>query len=241
MPDLKVLIVEDEFHAREKLVSWMASSASVTEVRTAGSLAEARAVLASFNPDVLFLDIELGDGTSFDLLSPQVTIPIVFTTAYDVYAVRAFRVDAIDYIMKPFGEAEVELALERVKRRLSTNGVAKAPPKILKVKNNGVSQFIVADQIHLISSEDYYSAIHVGERVFLTRKSIADLASELAHLDFLRIHRSTIVNLKSVVSSRPLGAGGLELTLSNGQAVVASRSFASSVKERLSERAASLS
>ncbi len=230
----RVLVVEDEVHSRNQLEAWLNEIDEVGVVRTASNLADARSILEEFTPSVMFLDIELGDGSSFDLINADTKAKIIFTTAYDVYAVRAFRVNAIDYILKPFDKADVVEALDRI----SIDDDRQAPKlrKILRVKHNGITHFVEASDISLITSEDYYSALRVGERQFLTRKSIQELAEELQPFGFHRIHRSTIVNLCLVVSSKRLTSGGLEIELSDGQTATVSRTQIASFKAAMQAR-----
>ncbi|WP_412546794.1 LytR/AlgR family response regulator transcription factor [Maricaulis sp. MIT060901] len=219
----RVLVVEDELHSRNQMEAWLNEIEEVGEVRTARGLADAKAVLKEFTPSVMFLDIELGDGNSFDLINADTQAKVIFTTAYDLYAVKAFRVNAIDYIMKPFDKADIVDALDRISVGDRADHSALEVKKILRVKHNGRVHFVEASDISLISSEDYYSALHVGGREFLTRKSIRELTEELQPHGFLRIHRSTIVNLNFVISSKRLVSGGLEIGLSDGRSTTVSR------------------
>lgn len=232
----RVLIVEDEVHSRRQLEEWLNEIPDVGDVRSANGLVEARAVLETFDPSIVFLDIELGDGSGFDLISSILQTAIVFTTAYDIYAVRAFRVNAIDYILKPFDKSDVEKALDRASERFQSKTPAATIRELLTLKHNGVMYFLDPCEISLVRSEDYYSAVHVGKRQFLTRKSISELADQLHAFGFERVHRSTIINLAMVTAVSSLASGGLEVELADGSIVTVSRSYTQKVKAAIAEK-----
>ena len=232
----RLLIVEDEVHSRHQLELWLNEMPNVGDVRSASGLNEARSILETFDPSIVFLDIELGDGNGFDLISSVLQAAIVFTTAYEIYAVRAFRVNAIDYILKPFDKSDVEKALDRASERFQSKAPVSTIRELLTLKHNGVMYFLAPREISLVRSEDYYSAVQVGKRRFLTRKSISELTDQLHQFGFERVHRSTIINLAMVTAVRSKPSGGLEVDLADGSIVTVSRSYSQKVKSAIAEK-----
>lgn len=235
---LKVLIVDDEPLARENLCTLLALDAEVHAVGSCSGV-EAVDLIAHLRPDILFLDIQMPELDGFALLSKvgaDAVPAIVFVTAFDRYAVRAFEVHALDYLLKPFTDARFASALARAKvqARSRSHGsqdvqIANmlrerhAPPKRFLIPGRDKSIVVEADQIDWIGAADYYVNVHCGGVSHLLRESMEALERQLDPQRFVRIHRSTIVNLDRVREVHPLFRGGCELRLSDGTALRLSR------------------
>src|SRR5690349_13838504 len=172
-------------------------------VSECGSGAEALGEIRVAKPDLLFLDVQMPECDGFDvleMLGKDLPSAIVFVTAYDQYALRAFEAGALDYLLKPFDDARFERALTRAKKHLDA---ANARPRMLErlvIKRPGEVLFINPGEVDWIEAADYYACLHVGLRSHLLRRSMADLEHDLDPAVFCRIHRSSIVNLSRVKS-----------------------------------------
>src|ERR1700758_3801927 len=215
---LKTLIADDEPLARERLRFLLVSD---PEVEIVGECRNSREVIATLRDnriDLLFLDIQMPGGNGFEALEKIGTSRMpatVFVTAHDQYAIQAFEVSALDYLVKPMDPARLRAAVARAKERLASqaalltheqlkemlsrleNGAeaSKPRPKRFLVHNGTKDVFVNVDEIEWIEAADYYSCLHVGSRRLMLRETIKQLASTLDPLKFVRIHRSIIVNL----------------------------------------------
>ena len=195
--------------------------------------------IRSKKPDLVFLDVQMPECDGFDVLEMMgndLPPAIVFVTAYDQYALRAFEAGALDYLLKPFDNARFERALARAKERIM-QGKDK-PKKIdrLAVKNAGQISFVRIAEIDWIEAADYYACLHVGAKTHLLRRSMGELEQELSPEIFCRIHRSTIVNLDRVRSVMTGEDGESELLLENGTSLRTSRSYRKRLQARLGIR-----
>jgi two-component system, LytTR family, response regulator len=161
---------------------------------------------------------------------------IVFVTAHDEYALRAFDAGALDYLLKPFDDARFKLAMQRAKEKIAAK--EPSPPKEtprLTVRSAGQVAYVRIPDIDWVEAADYYVCLHVGAKSHLLRKSMAELERELdAHI-FCRIHRSTIVNLRRVRALKVDDAGEYEVILDNGQKLRLSRRFRKDLQARMRE------
>ena len=215
---LKTLIADDEPLARERLRFLLVSD---PEVEIVGECRNSREVIATLRDnriDLLFLDIQMPGGNGFEALEQIGTSRMpatVFVTAHDQYAIQAFEVSALDYLVKPVDPARLRAAVARAKERLAShaalltheqlkemlsrleNGAeaSKPRPKRFLVHNGTKDVFVNVDEIEWIEAADYYSCLHVGSRRLMLRETIKQLASTLDPLKFVRIHRSVIVNV----------------------------------------------
>ncbi len=224
----RVLIVDDEPLARNSLLILLRRDPSVDVVGECGSGAEALTKIRGSRPDLIFLDVQMPEVDGFDILEmlgTDVPPAIVFVTAYDCYALRAFEAGALDYILKPFDDARFKRALERAKGRIAA-GVHEPPtPASLVIKNAGQVTFVKISEIDWIEAADYYSSLHMGTKTHLLRRSMADLEQELDHRLFCRIHRSAIVKLDRVRALRLNESGEYDLLLKDGTRLRTSRRY----------------
>lgn len=197
----KALIVDDERLARKKLRSMLAGFPNVQIIDEADSVAEAVKAVEKTNPEIIFLDIQMPRASGFDLLEQIETgAKIIFVTAYDEYAIRAFEVNALDYLLKPVSPKRLAQAIERLEQ-----ATEKPTEKNLEyddfifVNSGRSSKFIKIDSIKCILAADVYSEILTEEnRKFLLLKSLSEWETRLPAKNFLRIHRSTIINLEFI-------------------------------------------
>lgn len=236
---LRALIVDDEPLARSNLSVLLRRDAEIESVRECGSGAEAVSEIRASRPELLFLDVEMPECDGFDvleLLGPDLPPAVVFVTAYDQYAIRAFEAGALDYLLKPFDNERFERALARAKERVAA---AQANPRKvdrIAVKSAGEIVFIRIPEIDWIEAADYYVALHVGPKSHLLRRSMADLEQELDRDKFCRIHRSTIVNLDRVRSLESGEDDESVVVLEGGTRLRMSRRYKKQLQDRLGVR-----
>jgi two-component system LytT family response regulator len=172
------------------------------------------------------------------ILGPEIPPAVVFVTAYDAYAVRAFEAEALDYVVKPFGDARFERAVERAKDRIARAARQPLPPAAFAVKSAGRLDIVSIADIDWIEGADYYARLHASTRTHLLRRSMAELERDLDAAVFYRIHRSAIVRIERVSCIKTNAAGGYEVSLINGTALPLSRRYRQVVQAALSERGA---
>jgi two-component system LytT family response regulator len=251
---LGVVIVDDEPLARDLLRALLARHDDVTVVGE-GTGVDAAALVARTRPDIMFLDIQMPEVDGFrllELLGPEAVPAVVFVTAYDRYALRAFDVHALDYLLKPVEERRFAAALQRAKKRARAHQRGEMDQRLAElladraasrsrflVPVRGKSIVIGADEIDWIEAADYYASLHVtsasGPATHLLRETMDDLEEQLDPRKFVRVHRSAIVNVDRVREIHPLFRGDCTLVLSNGAKVKLSRSRRKNFEERLRE------
>jgi two-component system LytT family response regulator len=240
----RVVIVEDEPIARAQLRDLLAD---VEWIDVVGEAADGRAgatLIDELRPDLVFLDIEMPELSGLDVLGRIRHDPaVVFTTAYDRFAVAAFELEAIDYLLKPFGRDRLRGALERVRRALGqgrnpsdaplasrardaigqfTGGASSTLARIF-VRDRGRIVPIAVSEIERLEADDDYVAVHTRGRRFLVYLGMNDFESRLDPERFLRIHRSHIVNLDHVAALVPFDATRLQVDMKDGTKLIASR------------------
>ena len=213
MKNKRCLIVDDELHARASLKRLLAGQQGIEVVGEAHSVVSARAACLAQRPDLMLLDIKLGDGSGFDLLAALEDPPeVIFTTAYDEHAVRAFDVNALDYLLKPVEEERLKDALERAdqrsRSRAASGGAASsshvADGKLIELGNTG--RFVPPQSISFIQAEDKYTRVHLGDgSALLTNTSLSDWQRRLECADFVRLDRQWLVRPAAVHSVEFLG------------------------------------
>jgi two-component system LytT family response regulator len=225
----RTLIVDDEPLARESIRVLLERDRDVEIVGECSGI-DAAAHVARTRPHIMFLDVQMPEIDGFDLLGRigEQTVPaVVFVTAYDAFAIRAFEVQALDYLLKPFDDARFARTLERAKERAATP----PPPKtaaafrqrfLVRVRDRIV--VVSAPDIDWIEAADYYVSIHSGGHAYLLREPLAELEKNLDPEVFFRVHRSAIVNLGRIREIHPMFRGDSMLVLSDGSQVKLSRS-----------------
>jgi len=236
---IRVLIVDDERLSRQRLRRLLAAEPDIAIVAECGNAAAALEALAARHVDLLFLDVQMPqmDGFQFlDSLDDGRPV-VVFVTAYDDYAVRAFDVRALDYLLKPFEPARFAKTLERARQEVElrrssrpAGGVAPLVRTHLPVKTSGRILFLRMEEIDSIEAADNYVRIHMGSgEAHLVRETMNAMQARLDPARFLRIHRSTIVNVARVRELRPWFHGDYIVLLANGRQLTLSRSYRDNV------------
>jgi two-component system LytT family response regulator len=221
-------VVDDESLARRNLTVLLRRDADIGSVTECESGLEAIEEIRKSKPDLVFLDVQMPECDGFDvleLLGSDLPPTIIFVTAHDEYALRAFEAGALDYLLKPFDDARFGRALNRAKERLAHY----LPPQPraaerLVVRSQGQVLFLSVDDIDWIEAAGYYACLHVGSDTHILRRSLSELEQDLGDEKFIRIHRSIVVNLDRI--------RGLELQTSGEYEVV----LKSKVRLRLSRR-----
>jgi two-component system, LytTR family, response regulator len=247
MPSLKsvkALIVDDEAPARRRLGDLLRGVGNVTEIIEAANGQTAVEMIASERPDVVFLDIQMPGKTGLQVVDTVGldNMPVtVFVTAYDQHAISAFEANALDYLLKPYSDERFEAAMMRINRRLAEHRQAPMAAAEserwdrLVVKNAGTTQFIKAADIDWIEAVGVYVNLYIGGKAILYRSPIHLLADKLDPAHFVRIHRSAIVNLESVLHLESISHGEFEVVLKHGGRTKVSRTFRSLLEKRLGQ------
>lgn len=198
---LRVLVVDDEPLARSNLLHALRHQNDVDVLGDCETSAAALETIRREHPDLVFLDVRMPEYDGFDILEmlgSEAPPAVIFVTAYDQYALKAFEAGALDYLLKPFTNARFARALDRARERIAQR---RQPPVHLDrftIKSAGKVLFLAASEVDWIEAADYYASLHVGPKTHLLRRSMNDIESDLDPARFCRIHRSTIVNLDRV-------------------------------------------
>ena len=227
---MKALIIDDERLARSELRRLLAAHPEIEIAGEACNGEEALALIAQTSPDLVLLDVQMPGMTGFDVLERLEDVPqVIFTTAYDAYAIMAFEVNALDYLMKPIPPARLAAALAKVRPR-------SGPTRLERVfVRDGDRCWIVAlPDIFLLESEGNYTRVHFDGQRPLIRRSLNALEAQLDPGVFFRANRKEILNLKWIDKVDLGVAGGLSVTLRGGRAVEMSRRQSGRLREILS-------
>ena len=233
---IHALIVDDEPLARSNLTVLLRLDPEIGTIRECGSGAEALAEIRNSKPDLVFLDVQMPECDGFDvleMLGGDLPPAVIFVTAYDQYALRAFEVGALDYLLKPFDNARFERALIRAKARVAQRRNSPSTAEWLAVKSVGQVSFLKISEIDWIEAADYYSCLHLGTKTHLLRRSLSELDQELDQTLFCRIHRSTIIKLDRVRGLKLNESGEYEVLLDNGTLLRLSRRYRKQLQSRL--------
>jgi two-component system LytT family response regulator len=250
---IRALLVDDEPLVRRGIRAFLAEEPDVVVVGECRDGVEALAAIRAERPDLVFLDVQMPelDGLSaLAALAPEERPPaVVFVTAYDAYALRAFDLHAVDYLLKPFDEQRFRTALARARGRLGGGGRLDArlaallaelrpqpgpePADRLVVRTAGRVVLVPAAEIDWIEAADNYVRVHAAGQRHVLRETIKGLEAQLDPRRFVRIHRSAIVNLDRVRELRALPSGDFAVLLSTGAKLTLSRTYRDVVERRL--------
>jgi two-component system, LytTR family, response regulator len=236
---IRALVVDDEPLARRNLAGLLRRHPEIESVRECATGMDAVEEIRRVKPDLVFLDVEMPECDGFDVLElvgAELPPAVVFVTAYDQYALRAFEAGALDYLLKPFDNARFDRALERAKDRIAALRIAPRKLDRLAIKSAGQVVFLKIADIDWIEAADYYAALHVGAKSHLLRRSMTDLEKELDPNVFCRIHRSTIVNLDRVQSLESTEDDEPIVVLEGGARLRMSRRYRKALQERVGVR-----
>jgi two-component system LytT family response regulator len=244
MPKTRVLIVDDEPLARERLRGWLRDEPSVEIVGECGSGAEAINALQSMAVDLVFLDMEMPGGNGLQVLAqlPAEKRPaVVFATAHERFAVDAFEVQAVDYLLKPFDRERLQTALrraeeflrarragaleEKIESLLSEAAGPGKKPERLAVKADGRLVFLKPDEIVWIEAADNYIILHLTDGRLMLRETLAAIEERIGSISFARVNRSAVVHLDQIKELQPTFHGDYVVVLRDGTKVPLSRSL----------------
>jgi len=247
---IRALVIDDEPLARDMIREMLAGDPEVEIIAECANGREAVEAIRSMSPDLIFLDIQMPELGGFEVLESfeanQVPY-VIFATAYDQYAVRAFEVHAFDYLLKPFDRERFDVAWQRAKAQIKHDRTGerdrhilalleelKAGPRYLErlvVKAGGRVFFLDVDQIHCIEAEGNYVRIHDNSKHYLLRETISGLEEQLDPKQFLRIHRSAIVKIDKIKELQPWFHGEYRIILENGKQLTLSRNYRANLQE----------
>lgn len=248
---MRAIIADDEELARKKLSMMLESESDVQLVAECRDGTETLRALSTHKPDLLLLDIRMPDLDGFEVLSRMAgkDMPlVVFTTAYDQHAVQAFEAHALDYLLKPFDQERLHEALVRARNELLTRNERDTTQRILHflsesaarqpsasrrliIKAGGRVVFLSFDQIDWVEAAANYVRIYVGKQSYLLRRGIGEIAERLDPLQFIRIHRSAIVNVQKIKELQPVNSGEYIVVLRDGKELSCSRGYRSGLQE----------
>jgi two-component system LytT family response regulator len=217
------LLIDDERLARAELRRLLAAHPEVQIVGEAANAADGVAQINALKPDLIFLDVQMPGGSGFDMLAALDEAPqVIFTTAFDQYALQAFEVNALDYLQKPIQAARMAAALQRCAAR-HQQAIASATPKKLFIKDGERCWFVALQDIRLFESDGNYTRVYFGHHQPLMLRSLNQLEERLDPQQFFRASRRHIVNLDFVERATSNEAGGLHLALAGQLSVEVSR------------------
>jgi len=241
---IRVLIVDDEPLPRERIRTLLAERRDIEMVGECGDGQEAVDIILAARPDLVFLDIQMPELDGFEVIkaiSDEDLPAIVFVTAFDEYAIRAFEVNAIDYLLKPINAARFEKAVRRAIDRLTQSNVREPDRKLLNfveqlraerqytarfvVRSGSKLSFVRASDVDWIDVADNYVRLHAAGREHLVRETLKSVESQLDPEIFVRVHRSLIINLDRVEAVEPSFHGEYAVTMKDGAKLTTSRSY----------------
>jgi two-component system, LytTR family, response regulator len=226
---MHVLVVDDEALARSNLTVLLRRDPDIGSIVESGSGMEAVEEIRKSKPHLVFLDVQMPECDGFDvleLLGSDLPPAIVFVTAHDEYALRAFEAGALDYLLKPFDNARFYRALERAKASLAHRlPLQSRPAQRLVIKSPGQVLFVNVSDIDWIEAAGYYACLHVGGNTHIMRRTLSDLERDLGKEQFIRIHRSTIVNVERIYALELRDTGDYEVVLKSKARLRLSRRY----------------
>lgn len=242
MNKLRLLLVDDEPLIRKGLRHALSSVPDVEVVGECGSGREAIQAISTQHPDMVLLDVQMPECSGLDVVrevGPKDMPPVIFVTAYDDYAVRAFELNAVDYVLKPFEEQRLRESIERARVRIAQDDQAVLTQKLeallesqrrnwperLVVRNGERYEFVPVDSIDWIESANNYVQLHCGSKQHLLAETMTSLEGKLDPTRFARIHRGRIVNIKRIVALHPLFSGTYALELQGGIRITTGRQY----------------
>ncbi|MFO1217979.1 MAG: response regulator [Burkholderiaceae bacterium] len=235
---LRVLLVDDEAPARARLKRLLLAHPEVQVIAEARDGAEALQLVARHQPDALFLDVQMPgvDGLAVAASLPEPAPAVVFVSAHDHYALRAFDAAAVDYLLKPADAALVARAVQRLHSRAPRGTAAAMPaPEQLLIAERGHVQVVKVAEITWLEAADNYVVLHTAGRAPLMRRTLAGLLADLGE-GFVRTQRGAAVALAQVREVVPLGRGDAQVRLEGGATVPCSRQYRAALMDRLAER-----
>jgi two-component system LytT family response regulator len=245
---IRTLIVDDEPLARRGIRAHLGTEKDIEIIGECGNGADALKAIEALGPDLIFLDVQMPELDGFGVLEAMEVekMPaVIFVTAYDKFALRAFEVNAVDYLLKPFDPERLHQALQRARATLEHQSLGDLNRRLqnllaslsssgkfverLVIKASGKISFLSVDEIDWIEAADNYVRLHAGRDAHLLRKTMTSLEERLDPSKFIRIHRSTMVNIARIKELYPLLKGDYEIVLKTGARLASGRGY----RERL--------
>ncbi|NHK29661.1 response regulator transcription factor [Parvularcula flava] len=254
----RVLVVDDEKPARKRLGNLLEQHDAISEIVEAKNGVEAVSQIETNPPDIVFLDVQMPGVGGFDVIDtigPEHMPLTIFVTAYDKFALKAFDASALDYLLKPFSDSRFETAMDKALDRLAE----KSPQSLhqgqdsevleliarrqrpgelwnwLVIKTGGVTRFIMAEDIDWIEAAGVYVNIHSQGKEYLYRVGIGTILERLDPFQFVRIHRSSIVNVKSIKHLEKRSHGEFDVVLKDGTYLTLTRSYREAFENALGQ------
>jgi two-component system, LytTR family, response regulator len=252
-PMIRTIVADDEPLARNKLRILLDAEAGIEVVAECRNGAETIAAVRSHKPDLLFLDIQMPDADGFEVLnslSAGEMPATVFTTAYDQFAIRAFEAHALDYLLKPFDQERLHHSIERAQAEFlkshdselahqlldALSKGRKSAASRLVIKAGGRVVFIDVDEIHWVEAAANYVKLKTEKDSYLLREAIGHVSERLDPDQFIRIHRSTIVNVKQIKELQPCNSGEYIVVLKSGKELSCSRGYRAGLQQLIEKK-----
>jgi two-component system, LytTR family, response regulator len=251
---IRILVVDDEAPARQRLIDLLEKDVQVGIVLEAANGKAAVEIIEREALDLVFLDVQMPelDGLQVVETVGAAAMPLtVFVTAYDQHAIQAFEANALDYLLKPFSDERLEAAFARARARhdehrlqefgrnvLHIVSARQMPGRYLDrlvVKSGGTTRFVRVAEIDWIEGAGVYANLHIAGKELLYRSALNELADSLDPMRFVRVHRSAIVNIDSIVELQPVSHGEFELVLKDGHRSRVSRTYRAQLEKRLGQ------
>ncbi len=235
----KVILVDDEKAGRKLIREYLEEYPDLVVLAEINNGVDAVKEINRFKPDLVFLDIQMPGMTGFEVLTHLEEIPkIIFSTAYDKYALQAFEVHAVDYLLKPYTRERFAMAINKLKEdnkpvEALTESLlmgSKSYPERVLVQHNKKLITVAVEDIQWIEAYGDYSKLHVGKEAYLSNYGISSLEEKLDSKQFVRVHRSSLINLNAVKELHKYGKS-YDVTMQNGEVVRVSRGYMENIKK----------
>ena len=249
-----VLVVDDEAPARQRLADLLRKDAQIEAIHEAADGITAVDAIQSQRPELVFLDVQMPELDGLGVIDAvgAAQMPLtIFVTAYDQHAIRAFEANALDYLLKPFSDERFEAAFGRAKARMHERSTSEFGQRMMKmvssalepalpwdrlvIKSGGSTRFIRVAEIDWIEAAGVYVNLHIAGQQLLYRASLQELSERLDPRRFVRVHRSAIVNIESIVQLEPISHGEFDVVLKNGARTRVSRIYRAQLENRLGQ------
>jgi len=248
------MVADDEAPARQRIIDLLRRDSRVAAIVEVSDGLSAVDIIQNRRPDLVFLDVQMPELNGLEVIA-QVgaeRMPLtVFVTAYDEHAIRAFEANALDYLLKPFSDERFDVTMARVSIRMDERSVREFGRRILRlvspsaagkvsldrlvVKSGGATRFVRVADIDWIEAAGVYASLHIGGKELLYRAALNELAERLDPVRFVRIHRSAIVNIESILHLEPISHGEFEVILKDGSRSRISRTYRRQLENRLGQ------
>jgi two-component system, LytTR family, response regulator len=251
---LCVMVADDEAPARQRIIDLLRRDSQVAAIIEVSDGLSAVEIIQNRRPDLVFLDVQMPELNGLEVIAEvgAERMPLtVFVTAYDQHAIRAFEANALDYLLKPFSDQRFEATMARVSTRMderskrefgqrilrmvSASPTRNLPLERLVVKSGGTTRFVRVADIDWIEAAGVYANLHIGGKELLYRAALNELAERLDPVRFVRVHRSAIVNIESILHLEPISHGEFEVILKDGSRLRISRTYRGQLEKRLGQ------